>query len=79
MEVRSSRKHDEVPKASRLEVTKTYQRGKRLLFASQIEEGSKPTTSVEQGSPSHHKASSHDEEPIEHEFDLVDLEVHDDN
>jgi len=35
--------------------------------------------SVEQGSPSHHEASLHDEEPIKHEFELVDLVAHDEN
>lgn len=77
MEVGSSSKHDEVSKEPRLEVTKTYHRGKRLVFAPQIEEGDKPTTSIEQGSPSHHEASLHDEEPIEDDSDLVDLEAHD--
>ena len=76
MEVGSSRKHDEVSKAPMPKVTKTYQRGRRLVFAPQIEEGAKPTTLAEEGSPSHHEDSLYDEEPIEHDFDLVDLEVH---
>ena len=46
------------------------------MFSPQIEEGAKPTTSAEQGSPSHHEASLHDEEPIDHNFDLVYLEAH---
>ena len=56
-------------------MTKTYQRGKSLVFSPQIEEGAKLTSSIEQGSPSHHEASLHDEEPIEYDFDLVDLEA----
>jgi len=79
MELGSSRKHDEVSKAPRPEVTKTYHRGKRLVFSPQIEEGAKPTTSTKQGSLSHHEASLHDEKPIEHEFDLVVLEAHYEN
>jgi len=79
MEVRLLRKNDEVSKAPRSEVTKTYQRGRRLVFSPQIEEGARLTTSTEQGSPSHHEVYLHDEESIEHEFELVDLEAHDDN
>lgn len=79
MKVGSSRKHDEVFKACRHQVTKTYQRGRRLVFSPKIEEGAKPTTLAKQGSPSHHEAYLHDEEPIEHDFDLVELEAHDDH
>ena len=45
------------------------------MFSRQIKEETKPTTSAEQGSPSHHEAYLHDEEPIEHDFDLIDLEA----
>jgi len=38
------------------------------VFCPQIEEWDKPTTSTEQGSPSHHEASLHDEECVEHEL-----------
>ena len=79
MKVGSLSKHDEVSKSPRPQVTKTYQRGRRLVFSPQIEEGAKLTTLAEQGSPSHHEASLHDEEPIEHEFDLVYLDTHDDH
>ena len=44
MDVGSSSKHDEVSKAPRPDVTKTYQRGGNLVFSPQIEEGVKPTT-----------------------------------
>lgn len=79
MKVGSSRKHDAISKSPRPEVTKTYPRGRSLVFSPQIEEGVKPTTLVQHGSSSHHEASLHDEEPIEHEVDLVDLEEHDEN
>ena len=47
MEVGSSRKHDEVSKEPRPEVTKTYQRGRSLVFDPKIAEGANSTTSVE--------------------------------
>jgi len=76
MEMWSLRKHDKVYKSPMPKVTKTYQRGRSLVFAPQIKEVAKPTTSAEQGSTSHHEASLHDEEPTKHDFDLVDLEAH---
>jgi len=79
MEVGYSRKYDEVSNAPKPKVTKMYQRGKRIVFSPQIEEEAKPTTSTEQGSPSYHEASLHDDEPIENDFDLVDLEAHDEH
>lgn len=33
----------------------------------------------QKGWPSHHEASLNDEEPIEHEFDIVDLDTHDEH
>jgi len=47
MEVGSSRKLEEVPKASRPEVTKMYQRGKRLVFTSQVEKRAKSSKSAQ--------------------------------
>ena len=44
MEVGSSSKHDEFSKRPRPEVTLTYQRGRRLVFYPQNEEGAKPTS-----------------------------------
>jgi len=46
-----------------------YQRGKRLVFTSQVEKMAKPSTSTKQGS------HIQDEDLIEHEFELVDLEI----
>lgn len=50
VEVGSSSKSVEVPKAPRPEATRMYQRGKRLVFTSQVEKSAKPSTSVKQGS-----------------------------
>lgn len=44
VEVGSSRNLVEVPKAPRLEVTRMYQRGKGLVFTSQVENRDKPST-----------------------------------
>jgi len=72
MEVGSSRKSEEIPKAPRPEVTRMYKRGKRLVFTSHGKKGTKPSTSVKQGSP------VQDKDLVEHEFELVDLEAEND-
>jgi len=67
MEIGSSRKLVEMPKAPKLEVTRMYKRGHRLVFASHGEKGAKPSTSAKQG------PSMQDKDLVEHEFELVDL------
>lgn len=49
----------------------SYQKGKRLVFTSQVEKRAKPSTSTKQGS------REQGEEQIEHDFELVDIEVAD--
>jgi len=50
-------------------VTRIYQRGKRLVFTSQVEKRAKPSIEAQQGSHLQY------EELIEHDFELVDLEA----
>lgn len=69
MEVGSSSKLEEVPKAHRPDVTRIYQRGKMLVFTSQVDKRAKPSTLTKQGS------HIQDEDLIEHEFELVELET----
>ena len=71
MEIRSSSKSVEIPKAPKPKVIWMYKRGHKLVFASHGEKGAKPSTSTKQGS------TAWDKDIVEHEFELVDLEVED--
>lgn len=69
MEIGSSRRSVEIPKAPKPEVTRIYKRGKGLVFGSHDEKGAKPCTSTKQGPP------VEDKDLVEHEFELVELEA----
>lgn len=71
----SSKPTKRVPKA---EVTQKYVRGKKLVFAPDIVERTKPT-SGEHGLSSHHEAPLQDEEPFHLDSDMADLEVSEEN
>ena len=71
MEVVSPRKFSVRRK---IEVTKTYQRGRRLAFYPHIEEGAKPTP-AKKVLHLQHETYLHDEELIHHDIDIVDLEA----
>ena len=55
----------------KLEVTKVYKKGQRLVFSSHGEKGAKPSSSIKQGSTTKEK------DTVEHEFELVDSEAED--
>lgn len=69
MEVGSSNRSVESPKVPRPKVTRIYKRVNRLMFTSMVEKRAKPSTSAKQGS------HIQDEDFLEHEFELVDLEM----
>lgn len=69
MEVWLSNKSEEVPKAPRPEVTKTYERWKGLVFNSHGEKVAKPSSSTKQGS------TAKDNYTTKHEFEFIYLEV----
>lgn len=69
MEIGSSSRSMEITKAPKLEVTRMYKRGNRLVFSSHGEKGAKPSTSVKQG------PLVQDKDLVEHGFELVELEV----
>ena len=70
-EVGSSSKIMEKNQLPKLEVTKVYKKGQRLVFSSHGDKGTEPSSSTKQ------EPAAKEKDIVEHEFELVDLESED--
>jgi len=69
--VGSSSKTVEKTQLPKLEMTKVYKKGQRLVFSSHGEKGAKPSSSTKRASTTKGKKT------IEHELEIIDLEEED--